>query len=123
MEEMVFEIEVYELNYGKREFCLVIGFQFGEFFATLDFRHGIQLRVFPTVKMSESVKLKHVINVFETSLHELSDDDVTRLYLLYLLENGFNDLFRCHPLEEYLSLVSNFDDFKCIISLIYKYHY
>lgn len=63
-------------------------------------------------KTIEPIKLEHVVNVFETSLHELSDNDTFHMCLLYLLEKVFNDRLPRHPMkEEYLGLVSNFDDF------------
>lgn len=68
---MVFEIDEYELTFGNRKLFLVTGFQFGEFFVAWDSGHTFRLRVFPTVKPTESVKLEHIINVFETYLHEL----------------------------------------------------
>lgn len=54
--------------------------------------------------------------MFEKSLNDLSEEDAVRVYLLYLLDKGFNGrLKKQHVLEEYFSLLSNIDEIK-------KYH-
>lgn len=50
---MVFEIDKYDLTFGKREFYLVTGFLFGENIATLDYRHGFPLCMLTRVTVTD----------------------------------------------------------------------
>lgn len=86
---MIFEIYEYELTFEKMEFYFVTDLRLGEYIVDLDFGHTFLLCVFPKVKATDSIKLKDFINIFKTYLHELSEEDVVRVFLLYLLEMGF----------------------------------
>ncbi|XP_052619612.1 uncharacterized protein LOC111878296 [Lactuca sativa] len=113
---MVFEIGGYELSFGKKEFCLVTGFRFGDYFLASGSGATFRSRLFHMVAWNAFVKLDDVKNVFDHSLNDLSDEDMISVYLLYLLEKGFNGrLAKQHVLEGYFALVSDFDEFN-------KYH-
>nr|KAJ0219722.1 hypothetical protein LSAT_V11C200099090 [Lactuca sativa] len=45
--------------------------------------------VFPIVTFSRSVSMDDHTNVFNNSLHQLSNEDVVRVSLLHMLEQGF----------------------------------
>lgn len=66
--------------------------------------------------MNASMKLEHVVDVFDNSLIELSNEDAVRVCLLYILEKDFNEcLPRQHVINEYFSFLWNLDEFN-------KYH-
>lgn len=58
VEEIAFEIDRYELNFGKRELCIVTDFQFGEYFGASDSVQAFQSHIFRMVNKNDSVKLK-----------------------------------------------------------------
>lgn len=64
------------------------------------------------VKENDIVKLKDVIDVFEGSLIDISNEDAICVCLIYLLEKGSNGWLLRQPMkDDYFSLVSNLDEF------------
>ena len=107
---MVFEIWGYELSFRKKQFYLVTGFSFRDYFlvsgsGVAAFHSRMFLRVL-------TIKLEDVSKVFEHSLNDLLDEDAVHVCLLYLLEKGSNGrLAKQLVFREYLALVSDVDEF------------
>ena len=95
-----------------RKNCRIIDFQFGDYFTAFVSGAVFRSRVFPMVPTNVLVKLHHVTNVFQHSLNELSYEDIVHVYLIYMLEKGFNGRLAKQPVtEEYFVLLSNLDEF------------
>lgn len=86
LEELLFPIGDYWVCFDKRAFCLTIGFQFRDYLRATSSLSRFKQCVFPFVLGSKSVKVADVIQVFNTSLHRLSEGDVIRVSLMYMLE-------------------------------------
>lgn len=82
-------------------------------FGAADSGLTFQSHVFIMVQKNNTVKFKDVIDVFEASLNDISDEDVVCVCLIYLLEKGFNGCL--HRQMWYPTLMNSIG----IVSLIY----
>ena len=88
---MIFEIGGYDLPFRLKEFYLITDFRFCDYFVDLASDAAFRSRAFPMVPRNVSVKFDDIITVFKRSINELSDEDLVRVCLLYLLQKGVNE--------------------------------
>ena len=108
----IFDIGHHSLEFGRKEFCLITGFRFGND-SLKHLKDGVSnfhARVFPTV-----AKLKgydHILPLVKSDddFKKLSDDDVVRVCLLLAFEYVFMGVELRHVIEEeLLVLVDDLD--------------
>nr|KAJ0210735.1 hypothetical protein LSAT_V11C400178920 [Lactuca sativa] len=68
--------------------------------------------MFPFVPLSCFVSMDDLTNVFNMSHHQLSNEDVVRVSLIYMLEQGFLGKYLRQPVtNEHIAVVSNLQEF------------
>nr|GEV95379.1 phospholipase-like protein [Tanacetum cinerariifolium] len=106
----IFDIGQHTLEFGRREFCLVIGFRF-EKFCLNDLskgRSGFRDRVFPRVARVKGIELNKLL-YSQTDFNNPLDDDVVRVCLLLALDFVFMGFELIHVISnEVLNLVDDF---------------
>ncbi|GJX41951.1 phospholipase-like protein [Tanacetum coccineum] len=106
----IFDIGQHTLEFGRREFCLVIGFHFGK--VCLDHLSkgpsGFRDRVFPGVARVKGIELNKLLHS-QTDFNNLLDDDVVRVCLLLALDFVFMGFELRHVISnQLLNLVNDF---------------
>nr|KAJ0206442.1 hypothetical protein LSAT_V11C500228890 [Lactuca sativa] len=86
---LLFPIGDYQVCFDRKAFCLVTGLQYGDYFHPNSSFVAFRERVFPFVPLSCSVSMDDLMDIFNKSLHQLSNENVVRVSLLYILEQGF----------------------------------
>ncbi|GJS20059.1 phospholipase-like protein [Tanacetum coccineum] len=106
----VLDIGQHTLEFGRREFCLVIGFRFGNF-CLHDLskgRSGFRNCEFPGVARVKGIKLNKLLHS-QTDFNNLLDDDVVRVCLMLALDFVFMGFELRHVIsKEVLKLVDDF---------------
>nr|KAJ0203728.1 hypothetical protein LSAT_V11C500265210 [Lactuca sativa] len=112
LKELLFSVGDYRVCFDRKALCLVIGLRFGDYFyPSFGFVAFIE-RVFPFVPLSVSMCMDDLTNVLNNSLHQLSNEDVVRVSMLYMLEQGFLGKYMRQPvINERMWLVSNLQEF------------
>ena len=104
------------LEFGRKEFCLITGFRFGQVVLSEDNENGFQFRdrVFPQKKENgiSSVYANDCLQLIkdENRFASVSDDDAVRLCLLVIAILVFmgSEVRNCIP-KHILTLVEDFD--------------
>nr|KAJ0210926.1 hypothetical protein LSAT_V11C400189790 [Lactuca sativa] len=106
LEELLFLVGDYQVCFDRKAFCLVTGLRFGDYFHPSSNFSAFKEHVFPFVPLSCSVSMDDLTNVFNNSLYQLSNEDVVRVSLLYMLEQGFSEKYPRQPVtNERMALV------------------
>ncbi|GKA05395.1 phospholipase-like protein [Tanacetum coccineum] len=106
----IFDIDGRTLEYGREDFCLITGFQFGKVNLDPDEEdHSeFRMRVFPKIENLKGEHLLELVNK-DVKFAKLDDEDVVRVCLLLAL----NFVFMGHELRHVVSkpIVNLVDDF------------
>ncbi|GJX18190.1 phospholipase-like protein [Tanacetum coccineum] len=105
----IFDIGPHTIEFGRREFCLITGFVFGD--CSLDHFNGgesaFRDRVFPNISNVKGDMLYKILNN-QSNFDKLLDDDVVRLCLLLALDFVFMGYEIRHVIaNELLNLVDD----------------
>ncbi|GKB74974.1 phospholipase-like protein, partial [Tanacetum coccineum] len=105
----IFDIGPHTIEFGRREFCLITGFVFGD--CSLDHLNGgesaFRDRVFPNISNVKGDMLYKILNN-QSNFDKLLDDDVVRLCLLLALDFVFMGYEMRHVIaNELLNLVDD----------------
>ncbi|GJU87841.1 phospholipase-like protein [Tanacetum coccineum] len=105
----IFDIGPHTIEFGRREFCLITGFVFGD--CSLDHLNGGESafhdRVFPNISNVKGDMLYKILNN-QSNFDKLLDDDVVRLCLLLALDFVFMGYEMRHVIaNELLNLVDD----------------
>ncbi|GJY70200.1 phospholipase-like protein [Tanacetum coccineum] len=105
----IFDIGPHTLEFGRREFCLVTSFIFGD--GSLDHLSGVQTsfrdRVFPEIARVKGTYLNKLLHN-QTAFNKLLDDDDVRVCLLLALDFVFMGYELRHIIKnEVLNLVDD----------------
>ncbi|GJS22002.1 phospholipase-like protein [Tanacetum coccineum] len=105
----IFDIGPHTIEFGRREFCLITGFVFGD--CSLDHLNGgesaFRDRVFPNISNVKGDMLYKILNN-QSNFDKLLDDDVVRLCLLLALDFVFMGYELRHVIaNELLNLVDD----------------
>nr|KAJ0191856.1 hypothetical protein LSAT_V11C800419220 [Lactuca sativa] len=108
LEELLIPIGDYRVCFDMKSFYLVIDLRFEDYFHLSYGFVAFRERVFPYVLLSRLVSMVNLINVFNNLLHQLSNEDVVRVSLLYMLEQGLLEQYPRQPAtNEHMAFVSN----------------
>nr|KAJ0210217.1 hypothetical protein LSAT_V11C400167670 [Lactuca sativa] len=89
LEELLFLVCDYRVCFDRKAFCLVNSQRFGDYFHPRSDFAAFRERVFPFVTLSRSLSKDDLTNVFNNSFHQLSNKDIVKVSLLYMLKQGF----------------------------------
>jgi hypothetical protein len=106
-----FDIGHHTLEFGRKEFCLLTGFRFGD----VSLKHfedrvsSFRARVFPKIAKVKGYDIQPLIET-DDEFKKLSDEDVVRVCLLFALEYVFMGVELRHVIQkELMVLVDDFD--------------
>ncbi|XP_023766682.1 uncharacterized protein LOC111915237 [Lactuca sativa] len=108
----IFPVSDYHVCFDRKALCLVTGLRFGEYFPPSFGFAEFRERMFPFVSLSRSVSMNDLMHMFNNLLHQLSNEDMVRDSLLYILEHGFLGKYPQQPVtNERMTLVYNLNKF------------
>ncbi|GKB16400.1 phospholipase-like protein [Tanacetum coccineum] len=106
----IFDIDGHTLEYGREDFCLIMGFRFGKLNLDPDeeYHNEFCMRVFPKIENLKGEHLLELVNK-DVKFAKLDDEDVVRVCLLLALDF----VFMGHELRHVVSkpIVNLVDDF------------
>nr|KAJ0186814.1 hypothetical protein LSAT_V11C900479840 [Lactuca sativa] len=112
LEELLFPVGDYLVCFNRKSLCLVTDLRFGDYFHPSSGFPAFRERVFPFMSLSRSVTMDDLTNVFNNSLRQLSNEDVVRVSLVYMLKQGFLGKYPQQPVtNEHMTLISNLQKF------------